>query len=198
MPSLSILICYTQEQPQRLESTLRPPGLKAVACIRPELRPRGSGLTPSTSLRAGSGRRIFTPPSKVGLGAAERVNKPPDTQIRLISEGSGKYSPKFPPRQNPLRSKTEGPPTPALVEWKKAHADLFAEIKIRDYSPKTLKSYGLWARKLQGFNQNKAPHSLSPADVKGFRISATIRILSGQRGNPIYLSSFPGRKLRRF
>ena len=155
-------------------------------------------VTPSTSLRAGSEQRIFTPPSKAGLGAAERVNKPPDTQIHLISEASGKYSPKFPPWQNPLKSKTEGPPTPDLVEWKKAHADLFAEIKIRHYSPKTLKSYALWARKFQGFTQNKTPQSLSPADVRGFRISATIRIQLGQRGNPIYLSSYLGRKLRRF
>ena len=28
-----------------IKSTLRLPGLKAVACLRPELRPRGSGLT---------------------------------------------------------------------------------------------------------------------------------------------------------
>ena len=53
-------------------STLRLPGLilrlpsgqAARAC---------SGLTPSTSLRASSERRFFTPSSKAGLGAAEWV-----------------------------------------------------------------------------------------------------------------------------
>jgi len=132
----------------------------------------------------------------IGPATAAAVNKPPDSQIPIISEASGKYSPEFPPRQNSLKSKTEGPPTPVLVEWKKAHADLFAEIKIRHYSPKTLKSYALWARKFQGFTQNKAPQSLSPADVKGFRILATIRILSGQRGSFIFRLFFLERKLR--
>jgi integron integrase len=111
----------------------------------------------------------------IGAATAAAVNKPPDSQIPMISEASGKYSPEFPPRQNSLKSKTEGPPTPALVEWKRAHSDLFAEIKIRHYSPKTLKSYALWARKFQGFTQNKAPQSLSPADVKEFMKYLAIR-----------------------
>lgn len=55
-----------------------------------------------------------------------------------------------------------------LAEWKKAHAELFAEIKTRHYSPKTLKSYALWVRKFQFFTKNKMPGTLSPDDVKGF------------------------------
>jgi hypothetical protein len=83
----------------------------------------------------------------IGAATAAAVNKPPGSQIPMISEASGKYSPKFPPRQNSLKSKKEGPATPALVEWMKAHSDLFAEIKIRHYSPKTLKSYARRGRR---------------------------------------------------
>ena len=118
------------------------PSAQATRQISPKSQAEGINLpavrqelTPSTSFRAGSERRFFTLPSKVGLGA----------------------------------------PTPALAEWKKAHADLFAEIKIRHYSPKTLKSYALWARKFQAFTQTKAPPSLSPADVKEFMKYLAIR-----------------------
>lgn len=55
-----------------------------------------------------------------------------------------------------------------LAEWKKAHSELFAEIKTRHYSPKTLKSYALWVRKFQFFTKNKMPGTLSPDDVKEF------------------------------
>ena len=44
-------------------STLRLPGLKARAC---------SGLTPSTSLRASSERRFFTPSLKAGVRLSSR------------------------------------------------------------------------------------------------------------------------------
>ncbi|MBU6392648.1 MAG: hypothetical protein KGJ87_05480 [Planctomycetota bacterium] len=42
-----------------------------------------------------------------------------------------------------------------LTEWKKAHAEMFAEIKTRHYPPKILKSYTLWVRKFQFFTKDK-------------------------------------------
>ncbi|ODS32549.1 MAG: integrase, partial [Candidatus Scalindua rubra] len=53
-------------------------------------------------------------------------------------------------------------------EWKSALGNLSAEIKIRHYSPKTLKTYALWVRKFQGFTRNTDPQLLSSNDVKEF------------------------------
>lgn len=52
--------------------------------------------------------------------------------------------------------------------WDKIIDDLAAEIKTRHYSRKTLKTYGDWSRKFQGFLRNKAPVELSAADVKAY------------------------------
>ena len=36
-------------------------------------------------------------------------------------------------------------------EWDKAYSDLFAEIKVRHYSPKTLRSYSIRVKQFQSF-----------------------------------------------
>ncbi len=56
----------------------------------------------------------------------------------------------------------------AHESWKKALSGLSDEIKVRHYSPKTLKSYSTWVHKLQKFSQIKDPSKLSTADVKDF------------------------------
>lgn len=53
-------------------------------------------------------------------------------------------------------------------EWKSALGNLSAEIKIRHYSPKTLKTYTLWVKKFQGFTRNTDPQLLSSNNVKEF------------------------------
>lgn len=53
-------------------------------------------------------------------------------------------------------------------EWIKVYSDLFAEIKVRHYSPKTLRSYSTWVRKFQAFTKTKKPSELNPSDVKDF------------------------------
>lgn len=50
--------------------------------------------------------------------------------------------------------------------WDKVISDLSDEIKTRHYSRKTLKAYGDWIRKYQGFLRNKLPEELSETDVK--------------------------------
>ena len=54
------------------------------------------------------------------------------------------------------------------ASWKAEYAGLEDEIKLRHYSPKTLKTYRLWMRKLQSFTKSKPPELLSPVDVKDF------------------------------
>lgn len=52
--------------------------------------------------------------------------------------------------------------------WANAMDSLGDEIKVRHYSPKTLKAYSLWAEKLKLFTKNKPPKDLTPDDVKDF------------------------------
>ncbi|MCJ7600353.1 MAG: phage integrase N-terminal SAM-like domain-containing protein [Desulfobulbaceae bacterium] len=42
------------------------------------------------------------------------------------------------------------------------------EIRVRHYSPKTLKAYRQWLRHFQAFTRSKPPESLTAADVKEF------------------------------
>jgi integron integrase len=53
-------------------------------------------------------------------------------------------------------------------EWDKVISDLSNEIKTRHYSRKTLKAYGDWIRKFQGFLKDKLPEELLESDVKGY------------------------------
>lgn len=54
------------------------------------------------------------------------------------------------------------------ADWRPVYNDLNAEIKLRHYSPKTLKSYRGWVRQLQNFTKSKDPRLLSTSDVKDF------------------------------
>jgi len=53
-------------------------------------------------------------------------------------------------------------------EWKQVYTKLSDEIKVRHYSPKTLKAYSTWTRKFQNYVKNKQPELLTVEDVKTF------------------------------
>lgn len=53
-------------------------------------------------------------------------------------------------------------------EWDAVLEAMAAEIKVRHYSRKTLKTYGKWSRSFQRFLKNKPPQELSTEDVKGY------------------------------
>ena len=54
------------------------------------------------------------------------------------------------------------------ADWTTVYEKLNAEIKIRHYSSRTLRSYTGWARQLQGFTKCKDPRLLTTIDVKDF------------------------------
>ncbi|MDY0362660.1 MAG: integron integrase [Desulforegulaceae bacterium] len=60
------------------------------------------------------------------------------------------------------------PDTEAHSSWDQALLSLSNEIKERQYSPKTLKFYILWAEKLRYFTLHKPPGMLDVEDVKLF------------------------------
>jgi integron integrase len=68
------------------------------------------------------------------------------------------------PAEDPISGKPENP----KQKWQEAVAALANEIKVRHYSPKTLKSYRTWVYKIQAFLNSKAPESLDSEDVKRF------------------------------
>lgn len=54
------------------------------------------------------------------------------------------------------------------ASWVSVYDDLVAEIKLRHYSPKTLKVYRSWTRKFQAFVKSKGCRLLTQQDVKDF------------------------------
>jgi hypothetical protein len=52
--------------------------------------------------------------------------------------------------------------------WDAVLSILAAEIKVRHYSRKTLKTYANWSRQFQRFLKNKPPQELATADVKAY------------------------------
>jgi len=60
------------------------------------------------------------------------------------------------------QEKTDSP------EWDAVLEAMAAEIKVRHYSRKTLKTYGKWSRSFQRFLKNKSPQAVSTEDVKGY------------------------------
>ena len=56
----------------------------------------------------------------------------------------------------------------ANADWTSVYNDLDSEIKIRHYSPKTLRAYRGWVRQFQNFTMSKDPGLLSSSEVKDF------------------------------
>ena len=54
------------------------------------------------------------------------------------------------------------------ADWAPVYEGLTSEIRLRHYSPKTLKSYRSWVRQLQNYTRSKDFHLLSTSDVKDF------------------------------
>lgn len=63
---------------------------------------------------------------------------------------------------------SRGEASAAEKDWRDVYEQLEVAIKVRHYSPKTLKSYRAWTRKLHGYVRPRAPGSLSNEDVKAF------------------------------
>ncbi len=53
-------------------------------------------------------------------------------------------------------------------EWDAVLAAMAAEIKVRHYSRKTLKTYANWSRQFQRFLKDKPPQELTTEDVKEY------------------------------
>ena len=65
-------------------------------------------------------------------------------------------------------SKSEDNPKLTNADWTSVYNELTSEIKLRHYSPSTLKTYTGWVRHFQAFVKSKDSTLLDNSDVKGF------------------------------
>ena len=63
---------------------------------------------------------------------------------------------------------TNEPPPQTGASWEAEYTGLVNKIRLRHYSPKTLKTYRQWVRRFQTFTKSNPPESLSPTDVKKY------------------------------
>lgn len=61
-------------------------------------------------------------------------------------------------------------------EWEAALSKLADEIKVRHYSPKTLKSYRSWVLKFKNYLKMKSPGVVGPEDVKSFLTYQAVKL----------------------
>lgn len=108
-----------------------------------------------------------------------RVIQSPSHEKPRVTESNPNGSPEQRDRENhTANSKQASVPTatgyppsqanPHIAQWHQAKKALSDEIKVRHYSPKTLKAYSDWVSKFQFFVKNKRPDELSDTDYKGF------------------------------
>jgi len=80
---------------------------------------------------------------------------------------------------------------PTRADWTSVYDNLDSEIKLRHYSPKTLRAYKGWVRQLQGFTRSKDPKLLSGSDVKDFLTHLAVkRKVSASSKNQAFNSLF--------
>jgi integron integrase len=84
-----------------------------------------------------------------------------ETEQKMTSHGAAGDN-----SHKPAATKSE--PLKSGASWKSAYDDLHAEIRVRHYSPKTLKSYTGWLRKFQAFTKSKALELLCDSDIKEY------------------------------
>jgi len=96
--------------------------------------------------------RDLTPSTKAGISSrnVRPLKKNFDSPNNTIDSGS------------PNKKKEKG------ASWVKEFSMLENEIRVRHYSPRTLRTYRGWVRKFQTFTLSKSPELLSSDDVKEY------------------------------
>ena len=93
------------------------------------------------------------PSARPNREASGRVPPTPANPVRALSQHDNKDSAEL---------KLTG------ASWVWVYDGLTAAIKVRHYSPKTLRAYKIWTQKFQTFTQSKNPRLVAMDDVKGF------------------------------
>jgi integron integrase len=130
-----------------------------------------ASMQPDSNLKASQQRPSFKPAQ---LGKHSQNPSRPDVTARPTSLRNA-------PAQTYAAEKQKG------CSWTAVFEGLEREIKLRHYSPKTLKSYRGWARRLQTFTQNKDYQLLTQQDVVDFLIDlAVVKKVSASSQNQAF------------
>jgi site-specific recombinase XerD len=115
--------------------------------------------------------QFCSPQERIAQGkSAEKFRPPADPPLKR-DNGAGKGSARTHSLIEPLQPAGSTPRRAVLshgTSWKAEYARLSDEIKLRHYSPKTLRTYAQWVRHYQTFTRSQDPNSLSTQDVKEF------------------------------
>ena len=66
-------------------------------------------------------------------------------------------------------------PAPQKVSWQREYQELETEIKLRNYSAKTLRVYRFWVTRFQAFVRSRPTTHLSNQEVRGFLSSLAVQ-----------------------
>jgi integron integrase len=116
---------------------------------------------------AGGPRHIFYFEMRRLKTVPHSQDKEPDCQPSANKKPAGlpqpyEYQRKSQYVEAGYQEKTDSP------EWDAVLEAMAAEIKVRHYSRKTLKTYGKWSRCFQRFLKNKSPDAVGTEDVKEY------------------------------
>jgi len=90
--------------------------------------------------------------------------------INLFYDLIDSYKKEHPSPQSSNTKKNAGPclDAPINQSWQNELQELENEIKLRQYSRRTLQTYRMWARKFQTYVKSKSPELLDSTDAKKF------------------------------
>ena len=127
---------------------------------------------------------ISVSPSESVLGEVQVAESEAEMSMQYVKKSEPQAEPAPASLQSPKEANAQPeqlrvPPIPPPVttdqvrpltgaSWMVEYTRLVEEIKIRHYSPKTLKTYRQWLRHFQTFTRSKPPESLTAVDVKEF------------------------------
>ena len=116
--------------------------------------------------------------SKLDKSNRIRIKKPFQINNQIKTSHLNEQRKSYPVKEGMKNEKTDRTPVQNKPKqsirknqnqsWRVEYEKLVNEIKVRHYSPKTLKSYRGWVRRFQAYTHSKDPKSLDSTDVKQF------------------------------
>ena len=131
--------------------------------------PDGSPNRPALPGREASNSATIRPPEGAHQGSSHRPFLPvheANTSLQVSSpfSDSSENDPSESSHKTAFASDSVNRSTG--VSWREVYARLSQEIKVRHYSPKTLRNYTQWLQQFQTFTRSKDPLLLSSVEVK--------------------------------
>lgn len=96
------------------------------------------------------------------------------TTVESVGAGKPPEASARPPRESPAVDAVATPASDVqntaepVLSWDRCYVKLKEEIRLRQYSPKTLATYRIWATQFQGFLKDKSPTELTSDDAVRF------------------------------